>query len=53
MEDTGRHQVHFTIHLHATEFIFVVKVFKWIKKMGGLDAMKKRNEEKAKILYDF
>ena len=24
-----------------------------IKKMGGLDAMKKRNEEKAKILYDF
>lgn len=29
------------------------KVFKWIKKMGGLDAMKKRNEEKAKILYDF
>ncbi len=29
------------------------KVFKWLKKMGGLDAMKKRNEEKAKILYDF
>ena len=29
------------------------KVFKWIKKMGGLDAMKKHNEEKAKILYDF
>ena len=29
------------------------KVFKWIKKMGGLDAMKKRNEEKAKILYAF
>ena len=29
------------------------KVFKWIKKMGGLDAMKKRNEEKAAILYDF
>ena len=29
------------------------KVFKWIKKMGGLDAMKKRNEEKAKIIYDF
>ena len=29
------------------------KVFKWIKKMGGLEVMKKRNEEKAKILYDF
>lgn len=29
------------------------KVFKWIKKMGGLNAMKKHNEEKAKILYDF
>ncbi len=29
------------------------KVFQWIKKMGGLNAMKERNEEKAKILYDF
>ena len=29
------------------------KVFKWLKKMGGLEAMKKRNEEKAKVLYDF
>lgn len=29
------------------------KVFKWIKSLGGLDAMKERNEEKAKILYDF
>ena len=29
------------------------KVFKWLKKMGGLGAMKQRNEEKAKILYDF
>ncbi len=29
------------------------KVFKWLKKMGGLEAMKKLNEEKAKILYDF
>ena len=29
------------------------KVFKWIKKMGGLEAMQKHNEEKAKILYDF
>lgn len=29
------------------------KVFKWLKKMGGLEVMKKKNEEKAKILYDF
>ena len=29
------------------------KVFKWLKKMGGLEAMKKHNEEKAAILYDF
>lgn len=29
------------------------KVFKWLKKQGGLSAMKERNEEKAKILYDF
>ena len=29
------------------------KVFKWLKKMGGLEAMKAKNEEKAKILYDF
>lgn len=29
------------------------KVFKWLKKMGGLSAMKEKNEEKAKILYDF
>jgi phosphoserine aminotransferase len=29
------------------------KVFKWIKKMGGLEVMKQKNEEKAKILYDF
>ena len=29
------------------------KVFKWLKSMGGLEAMKKHNEEKAKILYDF
>lgn len=28
-------------------------VFKWIKKMGGLAEMKKINEKKAKILYDF
>ena len=29
------------------------KVFKWLKKMGGLEAMKKLNEEKAAVLYDF
>ena len=29
------------------------EVFKWVKKMGGLEEMKKRNEAKAKILYDF
>jgi len=29
------------------------KVFKWIKKMGGLSAMKELNEKKAKVLYDY
>ena len=29
------------------------KVFKWLKKQGGLEAMKVRNERKAKILYDY
>ncbi len=29
------------------------KVFKWLKKMGGLEAMQAHNEKKAKILYDF
>ena len=28
-------------------------VFKWLLDMGGLEVMKKRNEEKAKVLYDF
>ena len=28
-------------------------VFKWIKKIGGLEVMKERNEAKAKLLYDF
>ncbi len=28
-------------------------VFKWLKKLGGLTEMKKINEEKAKILYDY
>ena len=29
------------------------KVFKWLKDMGGLEVIKTKNEEKAKILYDF
>ncbi len=29
------------------------KVFKWLKKIGGLEEMQKRNKEKAKILYDY
>lgn len=29
------------------------KVFKWLKKKGGLGAMKEYNEKKAKILYDY
>ena len=29
------------------------KVFKWLKKMGGLEAMQARNQQKAKVLYDF
>ena len=29
------------------------KVFKWLKKQGGLAAMKAYNEKKAAILYDF
>ena len=29
------------------------KLFKWVKEMGGLEAMKIHNEKKAKILYDF
>ena len=29
------------------------KAFKWLKKMGGLEVMKERNEKKAKILYDY
>ena len=28
-------------------------VFKWLKKLGGLEKMKEMNEKKAKILYDF
>ncbi|MGN0507292.1 MAG: 3-phosphoserine/phosphohydroxythreonine transaminase [Lachnospiraceae bacterium] len=29
------------------------KVFQWLKGMGGLEVMKQKNEEKAKLLYDF
>lgn len=29
------------------------KVFQWLKQAGGLEAMAKRNQEKAAILYDF
>jgi phosphoserine aminotransferase len=29
------------------------KVFKWLKKQGGLAAIKEHNERKAKLLYDF
>lgn len=29
------------------------KVFKWLKKQGGLTAMKAHNEKKAQILYDY
>ncbi len=29
------------------------KVFKYLLKTGGLEAMAKRNEEKAKVMYDF
>lgn len=34
--------------------IYICKlVLEWIKSIGGLEAMKARNEAKAKILYDF
>ena len=29
------------------------KVFKYLKSLGGLEAMNKLNEEKAKVMYDF
>ncbi len=29
------------------------KVFKWLKAQGGLEAMQKRNQEKAQLLYDY
>lgn len=34
--------------------IYICKlVLEWIKRTGGLTAMKERNEKKAKLLYDF
>ena len=29
------------------------KVFKWLKRQGGLEAIQAHNERKAKLLYDF
>ena len=29
------------------------KVFQWLKAMGGLEAMKERNEKKAAVLYEY
>ena len=29
------------------------KVFQWLKRQGGLEAMRARNERKAKLLYDY
>ena len=31
----------------------VGKVFKYLKQLGGLEAMEKLNQDKAKVLYDF
>ena len=28
-------------------------VFEWIKQLGGIGAIQKRNEEKAKLIYDY
>ena len=34
--------------------IYVAKlVLEWVKAQGGIEAMKERNEKKAKLLYDF
>jgi phosphoserine aminotransferase len=38
----------------ATYSLYVAGlVFKWLKQLGGLAVMEKRNIEKAKLLYDF
>ncbi|MEG0805786.1 MAG: 3-phosphoserine/phosphohydroxythreonine transaminase [Lachnospiraceae bacterium] len=43
--------------LYNTPNVFAIyvcgKVFKWLKKMGGLSVMQKRNQEKAAVLYDY
>jgi phosphoserine aminotransferase len=37
-----------------TYAIYICKlVFEWVKSLGGVEAMEKLNNEKAKILYDF
>jgi len=37
-----------------TYSIYVLKlVLEWVKQMGGVDALQKINEKKAKILYDY
>lgn len=37
-----------------TYCIYIAKlVLEWIKGLGGLEEMKKRNEKKAKLLYDY
>ena len=34
--------------------IYIAKlVYEWILELGGLEAMQKRNQEKAKLLYDY
>ncbi|KMQ53024.1 Phosphoserine aminotransferase [Chitinispirillum alkaliphilum] len=34
--------------------IYIAKlVFEWLKEQGGVEVMQKKNEEKAKVLYDF
>ena len=36
------------------DYVYICgKVFKWLKKMGGLEAIQAHNERKAKLLYDF
>ena len=37
----------YTIHRNCFCIYVCGKVFKWLKKMGGLEVMKQRNEEKA------
>ncbi len=39
----------FTIHRPAYGIYICGKVFKWLKKMGGLEVMKERNEKKQKF----